>query len=62
MATPRLEVVVDGKVVTGKPFFKTQAEYNEWAEAFTKAVEPALREYAVARARSEEDSRHHMVD
>ncbi len=48
--------------IKGKPAFKSPEEYEQFRLNFQKAVEPELRRYREARARSELAAMHHWVD
>jgi len=48
--------------VKSKPFFARQGDYESFRRGFEQAMKPVLDDYAVRRARSEEDVRHHFVD
>lgn len=48
--------------IKGQSLFNSKEQQRRFEEEFTKAVSPTLREYALARAKSEEDARHHLVD
>jgi len=48
--------------IKGNPLFNSEEEQRRFQEEFTRTMAPALREYALSRAKSEEDARHHLVD
>ncbi|MBT4135423.1 hypothetical protein HOD75_02615 [archaeon] len=45
-----------------KPFFKKPGQYRAFSDSFDKQVRPDIERNEEARARSIENSMHHMVD
>ncbi len=57
-----VELLVNGVIVKGEPFFKTQEEYDGWEREFYEAIKPEMDENLLRRTRSEHASRYHIVD
>lgn len=56
-----LELIPNRKIQPQR-FFKTEEEYQRFRKEFYEAVKDGLDECRIARLRSEELSRHHLVD
>lgn len=50
------------EVVKSEPLFKTEEEYQIFRESYMVEVCSKLREFDLARARSERDSMYHLLD
>lgn len=57
---PERRMLIDGLV--GEPLFKTREQYEEFRQSYISVMGPILRKQAIARAKSEEEARHHWVD
>lgn len=60
MAVTLINLLPEG--VVSQPLFKTEEEYQTFRESYIEEVGPKLREYDLARARSERDSMFHLVN